>query len=120
MHHKHHKPMQGNTSTETHFLCVPIDAIVTGDILKKRYANAFFSPSNSIQITSPSFAGMNQPARHRAVYKVLADELARQGGVHALQLRTKTPEEVQREEQLLAERIQKQNEEGGCAGQRAE
>lgn len=63
---------------------------------------------------------MNQPARHRAVYKVLADELARQGGVHALQLRTKTPEEVQREEQLLAERIQKQNEEGGCAGQRAE
>jgi BolA-like protein 1 len=34
-----------------------------------------------------------QPARHRMVYGILKEELERQGGIHALQLRTKTPEE---------------------------
>lgn len=40
---------------------------------------------------------MSQPARHRAVYRLLASEMARAGGIHALQLRTKTPEEEERE-----------------------
>jgi BolA protein len=34
-----------------------------------------------------------QPARHRMVYALLKEELDRPGGIHALQLRTKTPEE---------------------------
>lgn len=37
-----------------------------------------------------------QPARHRMVYALLKDELAREGGIHALQLRTRTPMEEER------------------------
>ena len=34
-----------------------------------------------------------QPARHRMVYGLLKEEMAKEGGIHALQLRTRTPEE---------------------------
>ena len=37
-----------------------------------------------------------QPARHRMVYNLLKDEMAQEGGIHALQLRTRTPEEEER------------------------
>ncbi|KAK5341145.1 BolA domain UV induced protein Uvi31 [Exophiala xenobiotica] len=37
-----------------------------------------------------------QPARHRMVYALLKDEMDQQGGIHALQLRTKTPDEEER------------------------
>jgi BolA-like protein 1 len=52
----------------------------------------------SLDITSPSFASKTQPARHRMIYSLLKDELAQEGGIHALQLRTKTPDEVAKEE----------------------
>jgi BolA protein len=58
--------MRGVTSTETHFRLV---------------------------ITSEKFKSKMQPARHRLVYSVLKDELAQENGIHALQLRTMTPEE---------------------------
>ena len=64
--HAHHKAMQGSTSRETHFRLV---------------------------ITSDEFRSKMQPARHRMVYALLKEELERPGGVHALQLRTRTPEE---------------------------
>ncbi|KAH0836178.1 BolA domain protein [Fonsecaea pedrosoi] len=51
----------------------------------------------SLDITSPSFQAKPQPARHRMIYSLLKEELDRPGGIHALQLRTKTPEEVERE-----------------------
>lgn len=34
-----------------------------------------------------------QPARHRMIYALLKEEMERPGGIHALQLRTRTPEE---------------------------
>lgn len=37
-----------------------------------------------------------QPARHRMIYALLSDEMAQEGGIHALQLRTLTPEEEAR------------------------
>ncbi|EER40104.1 BolA domain-containing protein [Histoplasma capsulatum H143] len=67
--HAHHEPMRGNTSTETHF---------------------------HITVTSPSFASKTQAARHRMVYAALKEELAREGGIHALQLKTRTAEERMR------------------------
>lgn len=67
----HHKPMQGSTSSETHFRLV---------------------------ITSDAFKSKMQPARHRLVYGLLRDEMAAEGGIHALQLRTMTPEEEERQE----------------------
>lgn len=67
--HAHHAAMASNKSRETHFRLV---------------------------IVSDSFKGKSQPARHRLVYACLADELAREGGVHALQLSTRTVEEEER------------------------
>ncbi|CAF9928930.1 MAG: hypothetical protein GOMPHAMPRED_005258 [Gomphillus americanus] len=68
--HSHHKAMQGSTSRETHFRLV---------------------------IISEAFKSKMQPARHRMVYGILKDELAREGGIHALQLKTKTPEEEEKQ-----------------------
>ena len=70
--------MAGNTSQETHFRAV---------------------------ITSEAFKGKRHPARHRMVYALLKDEMAREGGIHALQLRTRTPEEE--EKQLEQEKAEK-------------
>ena len=58
--------MAGSTSRETHF---------------------------RVFVTSAAFEKKMQPARHRMVYALLKEELAREGGIHALQLRTRTPEE---------------------------
>lgn len=38
-----------------------------------------------------------QPARHRMVYALLRDEMAAENGIHALQLRTLTPDEEDRQ-----------------------
>lgn len=43
-----------------------------------------------------------QPARHRMVYALLRDEMAQEGGIHALQLRTLTPEEERRQQKKKA------------------
>ncbi|KAJ5573255.1 BolA-like protein [Penicillium hetheringtonii] len=68
--HAHHAAMEGSTSKETHF---------------------------HVTITSSAFEKKMQPARHRMVYALLKEEMAREGGIHALQLRTRTPAEEQRE-----------------------
>jgi BolA protein len=67
--HAHHKAMAGSTSRETHFRVI---------------------------ITSDAFKSKMQPARHRLVYSLLKDEMAKEGGIHALQLRTMTSEEEER------------------------
>ncbi|OJD22869.1 hypothetical protein ACJ73_05781 [Blastomyces percursus] len=77
--HAHHAPMRGNTSTETHF------------------QSAVILNPNSITVTSPSFVAKTQAARHRMVYAALKEELAREGGIHALQLKTRTAEEEARD-----------------------
>ncbi|CAG9936662.1 hypothetical protein V2G26_006099 [Clonostachys chloroleuca] len=78
--HAHHKAMQGSTSKETHFRLV---------------------------ITSDAFASKMQPARHRMVYALLRDEMALEGGIHALQLRTLTPEEEERQKKKKEEEAAK-------------
>ncbi|KAK3341337.1 bola protein [Lasiosphaeria hispida] len=70
--HAHHKAMEGSTSRETHFRLI---------------------------ITSDEFRSKMQPARHRLVYSLLKDEMAKEGGIHALQLRTLTPEEAEKRKQ---------------------
>ena len=47
----------------------------------------------SVRVVSPAFAGMNRVARSRAVHEALAAEFA--GGLHALALTLRTPEEAQ-------------------------
>ena len=79
--HAHHKAMQGSLSKETHFRLV---------------------------ITSEIFQSKLQPARHRMIYALLKEELERPGGIHALQLRTRTLAEEQRQ---LARENEEQGEE---------
>lgn len=71
--------MQGNVSKETHFRLV---------------------------IVSDAFKAKPQPARHRMVYALLKEELAAEGGIHALQLKTQTPQEraVQEEREKAEQR----------------
>ena len=45
-----------------------------------------------VEIVAAGFAGLGRVARQRRVYEILAEELA--GPVHALSLRTLTPEEA--------------------------
>lgn len=49
-----------------------------------------------VQIVSAEFKGKMQAARHRMVYKLLQEEMAQAGGIHALQLQTRTPEEEEK------------------------
>ncbi|KAJ5177325.1 uncharacterized protein N7500_000024 [Penicillium coprophilum] len=70
--HAHHAAMEGSVSKETHF---------------------------HVTIVSDSFESKMQPARHRMVYALFKEEMAREGGLHALQLKTKTPAEEQREKE---------------------
>jgi len=44
-----------------------------------------------VLVVSRRFEGMSRVARQREIYRILGDELA--GGLHALALRTLTPEE---------------------------
>ncbi|KGR16657.1 BolA protein [Candida albicans L26] len=46
-----------------------------------------------LEIVSDVFEGKSLSARHRLVYSLLANEL-KNDGVHALQMKTKTPEEI--------------------------
>ncbi|KAF2818765.1 bola-like protein, partial [Ophiobolus disseminans] len=73
--HSHHQAMEGVTSKETHFRLV---------------------------ITSSNFDGKTQLARHRLVNTLMKDELAREGGIHALQLTTKTPQEEERKKNAVS------------------
>lgn len=56
----------------------------------------------SLVITSEAFKSKMQPARHRMVYSLLKEEMAQEGGIHALQLKTRTPEEEERQKQREA------------------
>jgi BolA-like protein 1 len=69
-------------------------------------------PLFSLVITSDAFSSKMQPARHRMIYALLRDEMAVEGGIHALQLRTMTPEEE--------ERAKKKKEEAAAAKAQAE
>ncbi|KAL2111495.1 hypothetical protein VUR80DRAFT_9915 [Thermomyces stellatus] len=86
--HAHHKPMIGNTSTETHFRLV---------------------------IISEAFRSKMQPARHRMIYALLRDEMSQDNGIHALQLRTLTPEEAERQKKKAEEAQQQKQEDEGEA-----
>ena len=87
--HSHHKAMAGSTSSETHFRCVR-----SAFLFKSLYSPLL--TACSLNIISDAFKSKMQPARHRMVYSLLKEELERPGGIHALQLRTKTPDEADR------------------------
>ncbi|KGO69828.1 BolA protein [Penicillium italicum] len=63
------------------------------------HLHAHHAAMEGVTIVSDSFESKMQPARHRMVYALFKEEMAREGGLHALQLKTKTPAEEQREKE---------------------
>jgi BolA protein len=53
--------------------------------------------NGSVTVTSSAFQSKMQAARHRMIYALLKDEMSQEGGIHALQLKTRTPEEEQKQ-----------------------
>ncbi|ORZ37858.1 bola-like protein-domain-containing protein [Catenaria anguillulae PL171] len=68
--HAGHAAMKGLNAVETHF---------------------------RVTIVSEAFKGKTLIQRHRMIYDMLGDEL--RAGLHALQLKTKTPEEYEKDQQ---------------------
>ena len=97
--HAHHAPMQGSTSKETHFQSVPLHPPLQA-LIARSTAHTCLS---SVTIISEAFQSKSQPARHRMVYSLFKDEMAREGGIHALQLRTRTPEEEKKQAEREAQ-----------------
>ncbi|KAJ2886671.1 BolA domain UV induced protein Uvi31 [Coemansia aciculifera] len=64
--HRHHAAMRDVDSTETHF---------------------------RVTVVSEMFSGQSRIQRQRLIYSLLKAEMAMEGGIHALTLVTKTPEE---------------------------
>jgi BolA protein len=58
--------------------------------------------SRAIIVSEAFRSSRMQLARHRMVYSLLKDEMAQEGGIHALQLTTRTPEEEERQKQKEA------------------
>ncbi|EON62453.1 hypothetical protein W97_01675 [Coniosporium apollinis CBS 100218] len=89
--------MQGSTSREA---CPFLAALISGTSIfpTPHLWLAVLTSTCSVTITSEAFRSKMQPARHRMVYALLKDEMAAAGGIHALQLRTRTPEEEERQD----------------------
>lgn len=75
--------MRGSSSAETHFRYKLCRLVLPPQKLSTR----------RLVITSSEFAGKTLVQRHRLVNKILEDDMARENGIHALQLRTLSPEE---------------------------
>jgi BolA protein len=67
--------------------------VVTDDShLHVGHAGAREGAHFSVQLTSPSFAGLSRVARHRLVYDALHTLIPR--GIHALAIMARTPDEA--------------------------
>lgn len=110
--------MIGNTSTETHFRFVtpllfsrvPASPPSTPTSPHPPPHPGSLTPQTRLVITSEAFRSKMKPARHRMIYALLRDEMARDNGIHALQLRTLTPEEEEREKKKAADEASKSDE----------
>ncbi|CAL9729056.1 bolA-like protein 1 [Monosporozyma unispora] len=78
--------------TATHF------AIFNDSYKHKGHEGVASSPNKTeshirIELVSDKFEGVKLPMRHRMIYKLIGDEME-QYHIHAVQLKTKTPEEI--------------------------
>lgn len=74
--------------------------LVVLDESNKHVGHAGWRPSGethfAVEIVSQAFEGKSRVERQRMVHAILSSELA--GGIHALSLRTSTPNEAERTE----------------------
>ncbi|KII92903.1 hypothetical protein PLICRDRAFT_155806 [Plicaturopsis crispa FD-325 SS-3] len=80
----------------------PSELMITNDSWQHRHHAAMRAQGGgaethfSVQIVSDAFVGKSTMQRHRMIYSTLSKELAQ--GLHALSLKTKTPEEFKKAE----------------------
>lgn len=97
--------MKDSTSKETHFRYDQPHHLHRLNVPSLPSQHPIFTTNTNpdrLVITSEAFKSKMQPARHRMVYALLRDEMALEGGIHALQLRTLTPEEEERQQKKKA------------------
>lgn len=107
--------MIGNTSTETHFRYASQFSPPPPPCGLPSLTPAHPHPSPRLVIISEAFRSKMQPARHRMIYALLRDEMSQDNGIHALQLRTLTPEEAERQKKKAEEAQQQKQEDEGEA-----
>ncbi|GBE81098.1 bola-like protein [Sparassis latifolia] len=95
-------PVEGSIREKLTAALQPIDLGITNDSWQHRHHAAMRAQGGgsgethfSIQVVSEAFRGKTTMQRHRMIYSALSDELSQ--GLHALSLKTKTPEESQKE-----------------------
>ncbi len=82
---------------------IKLNRPISGERHLRNPASLSTAYSFRVLITSDAFRSKLQPARHRMVYNILKDELAQAGGIHALQLQTRTPEEEEKRRARVAD-----------------
>jgi BolA-like protein 1 len=104
--HAHHKAMQGVASKEVRCITKALFEVAYSGrrTFGMQASTDMTRESNlcSLAITSEAFRSKTLLARQRMVNHLLKDEMARDGGIHALQLKTKTPEEEEKQRQTDA------------------
>ncbi|PSR74624.1 hypothetical protein PHLCEN_2v9690 [Hermanssonia centrifuga] len=77
----------------------PVELTITNDSWQHRHHTAMKAQGGgngethfSVNVVSEAFRDKSTMQRHRIIYAALSDELAQ--GLHALSLKTKTPEEI--------------------------
>lgn len=92
-------PVETAIRTKLFELLNPTELTLTNDSWQHRHHHAMREAGGgngethfSIQIVSEAFAGKSMMQRHRMIYGALSEEM--QQGLHALSLKTKTPEEA--------------------------
>lgn len=77
----------------------PVKLEIYNDSAKHAHHASMRNSENTVEshfrlvVVSDKFEGKTLPARHRMIYQLLDGELKMANGVHALQLKTKTPQE---------------------------
>ncbi|KDQ53470.1 hypothetical protein JAAARDRAFT_39150 [Jaapia argillacea MUCL 33604] len=95
-------PVESSIREKVSPLLEPKELTVTNDSWQHRHHSAMRAQGGgngethfSVAVISDAFKGRTTIQRHRMIHEALADEFAQ--GLHALSLKTKTPEEVSKQ-----------------------
>ncbi|KAI0699259.1 bola-like protein-domain-containing protein [Cytidiella melzeri] len=98
-------PVEVSIRDKLKTLLQPSELVVTNDSWQHRHHAAMRASGGgsgethfSVNIVSDAFKGKSTIQRHRMIHAALSDEFAQ--GLHALSLKTKTPEESQKAESI--------------------
>jgi len=93
-------PVETSMRSKLAALLSPVDLAIQNDSWKHRHHSAMQNVEDntethfSVSVVSEAFKGKTTMQRHRMIYAALSEEFTSKG-LHALSLKTKTPEEIE-------------------------